>query len=259
MASRWRSGRSRAGLGAAVCRLRRAVEDVAVAFVPGKLQMGRPPLVERGVDDRTPDPGFERPVAAECVTLPHGGRERLLYRVPRSLGVPDDGGGDPAVLVAASCGRRARSRRATACRAGLDDPHASMTLRGARFLYRRRRSSAPHRRHRLPVEPVDVVEQARDAVALEHALAPGRAHARAELGVARRARRGAPRARPCHRASTTKPSTPSRTTSGTPPTPYATTGLPAASASITVTGVPSFPDGSAIASIAAYHGATSSW
>ena len=41
------------------------------------------------------------------------------------------------------------------------------------------------------------------------------------------------------------------TMSRTPPTSVETTGLPAACASITVTGVPSFADVSAIASLAA--------
>ena len=44
---------------------------------------------------------------------------------------------------------------------------------------------------------------------------------------------------------------PSRTTSGTPPTRVATTGRPPASASIALTGVPSFADGRMSASKAA--------
>ncbi len=48
-----------------------------------------------------------------------------------------------------------------------------------------------------------------------------------------------------------KPDTPSVTMSRTPPTLVETTGRPAACASITVTGVPSFAEVSAIASHAA--------
>ena len=58
---------------------------------------------------------------------------------------------------------------------------------------------------------------------------------------------------------TRKPVSPSSTTSGTPPTFVATTGRPAASASMIVTGVPSLTDVSTTASQIAYHGATSSW
>ena len=65
----------------------------------------------------------------------------------------------------------------------------------------------------------------------------------AQLRSRRRAGRAGRPARSTSPGSTRKPSSPSRTTSGTPPTRVATTGQPLASASIAVTGVPSFAEG----------------
>ena len=60
------------------------------------------------------------------------------------------------------------------------------------------------------------------------------------------------------RGRTRNPVSPSSTTSGTPPTLVATTGRPAASASMIVTGVPSLAEVRTTASQIAYQGATSS-
>jgi hypothetical protein len=109
------------------------MRGIAVALVSSRLRQCRPSLVQRGVDDRAPDPCFERTVATEGGAIAHGRRERVLHRVSRPLGVPDDGVGDPSVLLEArAVDLLDLAERYTA--PVTDDPHASMTLRGARFL-----------------------------------------------------------------------------------------------------------------------------
>ncbi len=97
----------------------------------------------------------------------------------------------------------------------------------------------------LAVERVHVVDQAaRPRSAGASRSRAGGAHARAELRVGGEPDEPRRRAAPTSPGSTRKPSSPSWTTSGTPPTRVATTGQPLASASIAVTGVPSFAEGS---------------
>ena len=109
------------------------------------------------------------------------------------------------------------------------------------------------------VEAVDVVDEpARRSSARAHARARPRPGAAAASGSA--ASSASRSAIACVSPGRTRyPETPSSTTSSTPPTRVATTGRPAASASISTTGVPSLADVSTFASQAAYQRATSSW
>ena len=97
-------------------------------------------------------------------------------------------------------------------------------------------------REQPSVEVVDVAYEAADRVALEDACTACFPHPlRASPLAASWPRRSASAS--TSPGSTRKPSTPSRITSETPPTRVATTGLPAARASMALTGVPSFADG----------------
>ena len=55
-------------------------------------------LVMGRVDDDAPQPGFERPLAAEARPLAHGQSECVLHRVARQIAVPGDGGRHAAEL-----------------------------------------------------------------------------------------------------------------------------------------------------------------
>ena len=115
------------------------------------------------------------------------------------------------------------------------------------------------RREQLAVERVHVVRRAARPRSAR-ACAPVRSRPSPARRSGRRARISSRSAIACvSRGRTRKPVSPSSTTSGTPPTLVATTGRPAASASMIVTGVPSLADVSTTASQIAYHGATSSW
>ena len=95
----------------------------------------------------------------------------------------------------------------------------------------------------LPVERVDVVDEPLDLVARECPLAAGAAQLGAKLRVAREPlERGRDPLDVADRHEEAVGAV--LTTSGTPPTRVATTGVPAASDSIATTGVPSFPEGS---------------
>ena len=125
---------------------------------------------------------------------------------------------------------------------------------------RYRRVVGDARREQLAVERVDVVDEALDGVAPEHALAarcvPSRARSSGSRGQELEPLGERMRVAGLARGS---PSRPRRRRPGRPPTRVATTARPAASASMIVTGVPSLADVSTTASQTAYHGATSSW
>ena len=168
-------------------------------------------LPDAGVRDRPQEPAHRHDA---LVPAPGRARSRRLAVRAHDRGRPAEAGvrGVPAAAAADGDALSARAARGRA--------------------RRRRRSGA---------RPRSAAARARGRPRPSARAAPGRRRAG-------RARRRAPPASP---GSTRKPSTPSSTTSGTPPTRVATTGQPLASASIAVTGVPSFAEGSTNASNAA--------